>query len=88
MPLVAFGHMHEKLRGTSILRNMVEVNAETGTVYLNTAVVPRVRSKMIDGLEVRATWASNCEGAWQAPLRHRIGHERPEHLKSVLPALV
>ena len=57
MPLVAFGHMHENLRGTTSLRNMVEVNAGTGTVYLNTAVVPRVRSKTIDGCEVRATCA-------------------------------
>ena len=56
MPLVAFGHMHEKLRGTSSLRNMVEVDAATGTIYLNTAVVPRVRSKTIKGCEVHVTW--------------------------------
>ena len=65
MPLVAFGHMHEKLRGTSSLRNMVEVDAATGTIYLNTAVVPRVRSKTIKGCEVRVTWVS-CD--MEAPI--------------------
>ena len=52
MPLVTFGHMHEKLQGKTSLRNMVEVDAATGTVYLNTAVVPRVRSKTIGGCKV------------------------------------
>jgi hypothetical protein len=35
--------MHETLRFGRKLRNMVEVDSETGTVYLNSAVVPRVR---------------------------------------------
>ena len=61
VPLVAFGHMHENLRGTSSLRNMVEVDAATGTVYLNTAVVPRVRSKKIGNCEVCATRSPNAE---------------------------
>ncbi|KAI7839666.1 hypothetical protein COHA_006475 [Chlorella ohadii] len=43
IPLVLFGHMHSQLKGRGH-RNMVEVDPRTGTVYLNAAVVPRVRS--------------------------------------------
>ena len=57
VPLVAFGHMHENLQGKNSLRNMVEVDAGKGTIYLNTAVVPRVRSKTIGGSEVSAVWS-------------------------------
>jgi hypothetical protein len=49
---VVFGHMHERLRGTSSLRNMVELDASTGTVYLNTAVVPRIRKMEMAGRQV------------------------------------
>ncbi|KAL4419082.1 hypothetical protein ABPG77_002223 [Micractinium sp. CCAP 211/92] len=42
VPLVLFGHMHSQLKGSG-LRNMVEVDPASGTVYLNAAVVPRVR---------------------------------------------
>jgi uncharacterized protein (TIGR04168 family) len=52
VPLVVFGHMHERLRGTSSLRNMVELDASTGTVYLNTAVVPRIRKMEMAGRQV------------------------------------
>ena len=52
VPLVVFGHMHEKLRGTSSLRNMVGVDASTGTVYLNTAVVPRIGKMEVAGRQV------------------------------------
>ena len=45
--LVAFGHMHEKLCFGKRTRNMVEIHPDTGTVYLNTAVVPRVRHMKI-----------------------------------------
>ena len=58
--LVVFGHMHEKLRGTSSLRNMVEVDASTGTVYLNTAVVPRIRKMQVAGRQVSFQHAQPC----------------------------
>ncbi len=43
VPLVTFGHMHESLKFGKKTRNMIEIHPDTGTVYLNTAVVPRVR---------------------------------------------
>lgn len=43
VPLVVFGHMHHVLRGSGY-RNMVQVDDATGTVFLNAAVVPRVRN--------------------------------------------
>ncbi|CAK0779720.1 hypothetical protein CVIRNUC_004834 [Coccomyxa viridis] len=49
VPMVVFGHMHERLKGTSVLRDMVAVDASTGTVYLNAAVVPRVRQIEVNG---------------------------------------
>ena len=52
VPLVVFGHMHERLRGTSVLRDMVAVDASTGTVYLNAAVVPRIRQTAVNGQQV------------------------------------
>ncbi|EIE19271.1 metallophosphoesterase, partial [Coccomyxa subellipsoidea C-169] len=42
VPLVTFGHMHESLKFGKKTRNMIEIHPDTGTVYLNTAVVPRV----------------------------------------------
>ena len=60
VPLVVFGHMHEKLRGTSSLRNMVEVDASTGTVYLNTAVVPRIGKMEVAGRQVSCLHAQPC----------------------------
>ena len=49
MPLVCFGHMHEGLKGSRRLRNMAEISAAIGTVYLNAAVVPRVRMLRLPG---------------------------------------
>ncbi|CAL8468258.1 g7797 [Coccomyxa elongata] len=43
VPLVTFGHMHEKLCFGKKTRNMIEIHPDTGTVYLNAAFVPRVR---------------------------------------------
>jgi len=57
VPLVVFGHMHESLKFGKKQRNMVEISQETGTVYLNTAVVPRVRH-----LRVPATVAPSSDG--------------------------
>ena len=54
VPMVVFGHMHERLKGTSVLRDMVAVDASTGTVYLNAAVVPRVRQIEVIGQPVTA----------------------------------
>ena len=42
-PLLLFGHMHHQLRGGG-RRDMAAVHAATGTLCLNAAVVPRVRS--------------------------------------------
>ena len=67
VPLVVFGHMHEKLRGTLQLRNMVEVDAATGTVYLNTAVVPRIRTKVISGQEVCTNLICWCTHVFMIP---------------------
>lgn len=41
VPLVVFGHMHHMLKGGSRRRNMVHIDADSGTVLLNCAVVPR-----------------------------------------------
>ena len=41
VPLVVFGHMHHMLKGGKRRRNMVHVDAGSGTVFLNCAVVPR-----------------------------------------------
>ncbi|KAK9831584.1 hypothetical protein WJX74_001323 [Apatococcus lobatus] len=46
VPLVVFGHMHHALRrrgGPESFRNMVHIDASTGTVCLDAAVVPRWR---------------------------------------------
>jgi uncharacterized protein (TIGR04168 family) len=43
VPAVVFGHMHHVLHGGG-LRNMVSIDEERGTVYLNAAVVPRIKS--------------------------------------------
>ena len=48
--LVTFGHMHESLKFGKKLRNMIEIHPETGTVYLNTAVVPRIRHMKVPAL--------------------------------------
>ncbi|PSC67882.1 metallophosphoesterase [Micractinium conductrix] len=42
LPLVLFGHMHSQLKGSG-MRNRAEVHPQTGTLYLNAAVVPRIR---------------------------------------------
>lgn len=41
VPLVVFGHMHHMLKGGRRRRNMVHIDADSGTVLLNCAVVPR-----------------------------------------------
>ena len=41
VPLVVFGHMHHMLKGGKRKRNMVHIDADSGTVFLNCAVVPR-----------------------------------------------
>jgi uncharacterized protein (TIGR04168 family) len=44
IPLVTFGHMHHQLRHTKEqLRKMVDVDSQ-GTVYLNAASVPRIKT--------------------------------------------
>ncbi|KAL3163273.1 hypothetical protein ABBQ32_009668 [Trebouxia sp. C0010 RCD-2024] len=41
VPLVVFGHMHHMLKGGRRSRNMVHIEADSRTVLLNCAVVPR-----------------------------------------------
>ncbi len=41
IPLVAFGHMHHKLRHTTQPRKMLKTDTD-GTIYLNAASVPRI----------------------------------------------
>ena len=41
VPLVVFGHMHHLLKGGKRRRDMVCVDPDSGTVFLNCAVVPR-----------------------------------------------
>ncbi|CAA7407287.1 unnamed protein product [Spirodela intermedia] len=52
IPLVVFGHMHKELARGGGLRKMIAVG-EGGTVYLNGAVVPRVRPAGEDQKELR-----------------------------------
>lgn len=50
VPLVVFGHMHQQLqRGNPLKRTMLLVGPDK-TIYLNAAVVPRVRGIMDPGL--------------------------------------
>jgi len=41
VPLVAFGHMHDQLKGGKAQRQMIATN-EQGTVFVNAAIVPRL----------------------------------------------
>ena len=44
VPLVVFGHMHHMLKGGQRRRSMVHIDQNSGTVFLNCAVVPRLGS--------------------------------------------
>lgn len=46
VPLVLFGHMHDSLKGGG-RRNMAAVDPATGTVYVNCAVVPRIKEVLL-----------------------------------------
>lgn len=41
VPLAVFGHMHHMLKGGIRQRQMVHIDADSGTVFVNCAVVPR-----------------------------------------------
>ena len=43
VPLVVFGHMHKELAHGNGLRKMIVVGTD-GTIYLNGAIVPRVKT--------------------------------------------
>lgn len=47
VPLVVFGHMHHMLKGGQRRRSMVHIDEDSGTVFLNCAVVPRWRNEHI-----------------------------------------
>eukprot|EP00775_Hariotina_reticulata_P013812 gene13812-13933_t len=51
--LVVFGHMHHQLQGGG-RRQMVHVDQQTGTVFLNAATVPRVQIQPMKGAGPRA----------------------------------
>jgi uncharacterized protein (TIGR04168 family) len=57
VPLVAFGHLHRRLIGGG-LREMVRVDASSGTVYLNAAEVPRHRGPGVAPLPYDAAEAA------------------------------
>lgn len=50
VPLVVFGHMHQKLQREHPLKRTMLVVGRDKTIYLNAAVVPRVRGIMDPGL--------------------------------------
>ncbi|KAG8459686.1 hypothetical protein KFE25_003138 [Diacronema lutheri] len=67
VPLVAFGHLHRRLIGGG-LRQMVRVDDDAGTVFLNAAQVPRWRGPGVeplgyDAAEAAAGLASAGDGA-------------------------
>lgn len=60
--LVLFGHMHHTLKKGGY-RNMVEVDEDSGTIYLNAAVVPRVK-------KFKREASKEGEDAWEGKCRH------------------
>ncbi|XP_010265658.1 PREDICTED: uncharacterized protein LOC104603343 isoform X2 [Nelumbo nucifera] len=62
IPLVVFGHMHKELAYGNGLRKMLVVGADN-TIYLNGAIVPRVRSFM---KEETSTYAPVSTGTVRA----------------------
>ncbi|THU52703.1 hypothetical protein C4D60_Mb10t06710 [Musa balbisiana] len=48
IPLVIFGHMHKALAYGNGLRKMIAVGADN-TIYLNAAIVPRVKHILVNG---------------------------------------
>ena len=66
-PLLLFGHMHHQLRGGG-RRDMAAVHAATGTLCLNAAVVPRVRS-----FPAAAAAAAPPAAAWLERSRQQEG---------------
>jgi uncharacterized protein (TIGR04168 family) len=50
IPLVAFGHMHHYLRHTRHYQRLPLVASPDGTIYLNAAVVPRIKQEDRDRL--------------------------------------
>ena len=58
------GHMHQQLRGTG-QRDMAAIDAATGTVHLNAAVVPRVRTLPArhPGAAAQSPWGTVNEAA-------------------------
>lgn len=74
LPLVAFGHMHHRLQ-TGERRNMVRVDEGSGTVFLNTAVVPRWRP----ALDIRKEVAQDLARSHAAQARLAAGGTQPLH---------
>ena len=53
--LVIFGHMHNRLKRNLGLRDMFKVDSK-GTIYLNTAVVPRYKTDEDGKLLINFSW--------------------------------
>ena len=53
--LVIFGHMHNRLKRNQGLRKMFKIDKE-GTVYLNSAIVPRYKNNLEGELLVNFSW--------------------------------
>lgn len=66
--LVLFGHMHDSLKGGG-RRDMAHVDGSTGTVYLNSAVVPRVK-KFDNSTRGHHFLLVNMEGGEVSGARH------------------
>lgn len=62
VPLVVYGHMHSQLKGGG-LRNRVSACSESGIVYLNAAVVPRVRRVPVAAVAEALQAAGSCGAA-------------------------
>lgn len=49
VPLVVFGHMHKELKSGKGNRKMVVQSSDNQTVYVNGAIVPRVKDNCLGG---------------------------------------
>ena len=80
IPLVVFGHMHQRLRGHLGQRRMWHRDTQ-GTVYFNAAVVPRIRQ--VQGkrwhhfglVELTAAGVSRLGHAWVQPTQGQVTTE-------------
>lgn len=65
IPLVVFGHMHKELAHGNGFRKMIVVGADN-TIYLNGAIVPRVKSLVDDNKRSLDNESSEVKGTARA----------------------